>query len=132
MLLTTNARLTAEPPPRVPAGAMGVRWDGTAGDGSGRVPTQAEIAENIAAIEKAAGYLLTPAQRAKVTALLTQFSGAQAGPTNAAGVANNTNTDWARESARDVAAEIGRNAEVGNVYADFWKKQMEMMNYNAA
>jgi hypothetical protein len=108
-LLTTSARLTAEPAPEVRPGEMGVRLTG-----SGMVPRQVDITAMRSLRDTG---LLSPAAVAEIDQILAKYSGSSRGRTSAGGI---TSTDEARTAVAEIAANIDNNKAVARTYKDFW------------
>jgi hypothetical protein len=112
VLLTTSARLTAEPAPKPGAGDFGVRQTGKAGQTPTQVDVDAAWSGIEAHIRKAEG-LLSPSDIAKLRASMAKYAGAEGGRTNAAGI---TSTDSMTAPPRDLLAKM--NADSKSFWSD--------------
>jgi hypothetical protein len=118
MLLTTSARLSAEPAPKPAAGDFGVRLTGNAGKAPQQVDTDAIWAGIESNITKVLG-MLSASEVAKIRASMAKYCGAQVGRTNSVGI---TASDQARtndltSSQRDSIQSMNSDSKA------FWDKQ---------
>ena len=127
-LLTTKARLTAEPNDALPLGALGVVYSGEFL--GGKVPEQQDLKAMMVKVATDPS-LLSTAERAHIATIVAKFSGRTAGPVSGAGVvSNDAATHWAAESARKVAAGVAHVAYVQKTYSDYWDKHTKAMAGN--
>ncbi len=129
-LLTTSARLTAEPNDPLPLGSLGVAYSGEFL--GGKMPQQVELRGLMVKVATTPS-LLTASERASIAAIVARFSGRSAGPVSAAGVVSNdtaatTTTHWAAESAAQVKAGVDRVADIQRRNDDFWERQNKAMH----
>jgi hypothetical protein len=124
-MLTTKARLTAEPPPPLPDGALGVLYDGNFL--GGRVPAQADLDAALAKVVSDPS-LLSVKERADIGAIISRFSGRSNGPVSGVGITSNDSaSDMARASVATVAQGVAQVQQIQRDNDAFWDRQMKLM-----